>query len=315
MTRYAIGLGSNLGNRLGHLRAGDEGLAALGRVTHRSSLYETEPVGGPRQDPFLNTVVLLETDLSPHQLLDACLQIEETRDRDREVRWGPRTLDLDLIASDGPPVSDDRLSLPHPLASDREFVLRPLVEVWPDARLDDETTAAQALAELAPQGVDVLARHWVTDRPIGTVLAGTQLLLILLTAIGVLADGTADLDDQPLVRGLGLTLAVIGAALGGAASVAAGQDLTVHPEPKEGAPLRDAGVYGLVRHPMYGGLLLLVLGTALAAGSLYGVVGWLGLTLLVLIKLDYEERRLRIRYPAYASYRRRVPRRLIPGLF
>ena len=314
MTVYAIGLGSNLGDRLANLRAGEAGLAALGRITARSALYETEPVGGPRQDPFLNAVVLLETDLTPHEVLDACLEIEAAQGRERDVHWGPRTLDLDMITSDGAPVADDRLTLPHPLASDREFVLRPLVDVWPDAPLD-ESTAREALTELGPQGVDLLVHHWITDRPVGTWLAGAQLALIVLTAIGILVDGTAALDDHPIIRGLGLTLAVVGAALGGAASLSVGRQLTIRPEPKEGASLRDAGVYGMVRHPMYGGLLLMVLGTALAAFSMYAVVGWLALTMLILVKLDYEERQLRIRYPAYASYRRRVPRRLIPGLF
>ncbi len=315
MTRYAIGLGSNLGDRLAHLRAGDTGLASIGRLVARSSLYETVPVGGPEQGPFLNAVVLVDSSLDPHEVLNACLKIEASRGRDREVRWGPRTLDLDIIASDGPPVADDRLTVPHPLAADREFVLRPLREVWPDAPISEDHTASSALIELGPQGVDRLAGTWEKDRPVGTWLAVAQLALILLTGFGVLTDGTADLDDQPLVRGLGLVLAVIGAVLGGTASAAAGRDLTISPEPKADSSLREAGVYGVVRHPMYGGLLLLVLGTALAAGSLYGVVGWLALTLLVLVKLDYEERRLRIRFPAYAAYRRRVPRRLIPGIF
>lgn len=315
MSRYAIGLGSNLGDRLAHLRAGDAGLASLGKIVSRSSLYETDPVGGPDQGPFLNAVVLVDTELGPYDVLAACLKIEASRGRDREVHWGPRTLDLDIIAADCEPVSDDRLTIPHPLATDREFVLRPLREVWPDAPVSDEFTATTALAELAPQGVDRLAGNWETDRPVGTWLAAGQLLLILATGVGLVFDGSIDFDDQPLVRGLGLVLAVIGAVLGGAASAAAGSDLTVHPDPKPNSALRDAGVYGVVRHPMYGGLLLLVLGTALAVGSMYGVVGWLALTALVMVKLDYEERRLRIRFPAYAAYRRRVPHRLIPGLF
>lgn len=316
MTRYAIGLGSNLGDRLENLRAGDAGLSQLGKITARSALYETEPIGGPRQDPFLNAVVLLESELEPHRLLDACLEIEAQRGRERSVDWGPRTLDIDIITYDGPPLSDDRLTIPHPLAADREFVLRPLAEIWPDAPVGDDTTAREQLEEVGPQGVDLLVRQWVKDRPVGSWLAGAQLALILLTVIGVLIDGSADnLDEHPVISGLGLTLAILGAALGGSASVSAGRDLTVKPEPKEGADLRDAGVYRLVRHPMYGGLLLMVLGAALAAGSMYAMVGWLALTILVLVKADYEERLLRIRYPAYASYRRRVPRRLIPGIF
>lgn len=315
MTRYAIGLGSNLGDRLSHLRAGDGGLASVGRVVARSSLYETVPVGGPEQGPYLNAVVLVDSEMGPHEVLSACLKIEASRGRDREVHWGPRTLDIDIITSDGAPISDEQLTIPHPLAVDREFVLRPLREIWPDAPVSEDHNASTALAELGPQGVDRLGGTWEKDLPIGTWLAAAQLVLILLTGVGVLLDGSADFDDQPFVRGVGLVLAVIGAILGGAASAAAGRDLTINPDPKPNSSLREAGVYGVVRHPMYGGLLLLVLGTALAAGSLYGVVGWLALMALVMVKLDYEERRLRIRFPAYAAYRRRVPRRLIPGIF
>lgn len=315
MTRYAVGLGSNLGDRIAHLRAGDAGLRRVGTVTARSSLYETEPIGGPDQDPFLNAVVLLESDLSPDELLAACLDIEAAEGRERSERWGPRTLDLDIITSDGPEVATDALRIPHPLAGEREFVLRPLTEIWPDAALGDGVTASQALDALSPQGVDRLARTWVTDTRTGTWLMMTQFGLILLAGLGILFDGTADLDEDPIIRGLGLVLAVIGAVLGGAASLATGPEVSIHPEPKAGADLRDVGVYGMVRHPMYAGLILMVLGTSLAAASLYGVVASIGLAVVILYKIDYEERRLRIRYPAYASYRRRVPRRLIPGLF
>ncbi|HEX6947669.1 MAG TPA: 2-amino-4-hydroxy-6-hydroxymethyldihydropteridine diphosphokinase [Acidimicrobiia bacterium] len=316
MTRYAIGLGSNLGDRLENLRHGDAGLAKLGRVVSRASLYETEPIGGPEQGPFLNTVIVLETDLEPHRLLDHCLRIEAERGRERVVEWGPRTLDIDIIATDGEPVDDERLTIPHPMAASREFVLRPLVEVWPEAPVGEGVTAREQLLELPPQGVDLLIRHWVKDHAIGGWLAGAQLALLLLTVIGALVDGSANnFEEHPIISSLGLLLAVVGAALGGAASVSAGRDLTIRPEPKNGAEMRDEGVYRLVRHPMYGGLLLMVLGAAMAAGSMYAMVGWLLLTLLILVKSDYEERLLRIRYPAYASYRRRVPRRLIPGIF
>ncbi|MFO7300306.1 MAG: 2-amino-4-hydroxy-6-hydroxymethyldihydropteridine diphosphokinase [Actinomycetes bacterium] len=316
MTRYAIGLGSNLGDRLENLREGEAGLERLGRVVATSALYETEPLGGPEQDPFLNAVVLLETDLEPRALMEECLRIEAERGRERTIEWGPRTLDLDIVATDGPAVDDERVVIPHPLATEREFVLRPLCDVWPEASVGDGLTASEALRRLRPQGVDLLIRHWVTDRPVGTWLAAAQLALILLTLVGAMTDGNLEnYELHPILSSLGLILAVLGAVMGGSASVSAGRDLTVLPDPKDGAELRDEGIYGLVRHPMYGGLLLLILGVALVAGSMYAMVGWLALTALLLVKSDYEERLLRVRYPAYASYRRRVPRRLIPGIF
>jgi 2-amino-4-hydroxy-6-hydroxymethyldihydropteridine diphosphokinase len=315
MTRYAVGLGSNLGNRLANLRGGASGLARLGRVIDRSSLYETEPIGGPDQDPYLNAVVLIDADLDPTGLLAECLRIEDDHGRERTERWAARTLDLDIVAMDLPPTVTDDLVVPHPRASEREFVLRPLAEVWPDAPVAPDLTAAQALTRVPPQGVDLLARSWATDRPIGTWLVIAQMLLVLLVGAGILFDGTADFDEEPLIRGLGLILVVLGAVLGGSASFAAGPDTTVSPEPRHGVELRQAGVYGVVRHPMYGGLILLTLGASLVAVSMYGVVASIGLAVLVLFKADYEERRLRIHYPAYASYRRRVPRRMIPGIF
>ena len=310
MTRYAIGLGSNLGDRLENLRAGDAGLSQLGKITARSALYETEPIGGPRQDPFLNAVVLLESELEPHRLLDACLEIEAQRGRERSVDWGPRTLDIDIITYDGPPLSDDRLTIPHPLAADREFVLRPLAETWPDAPVGDDTTAREQLEEVGPQGVDLLVRQWDRDRPVGSWLAGAQLALILLTVIGVLIDGSAEnLDEHPVISALGLTLAILGAALGGSASVSAGRDLTVKPEPKEGAISTPGSTAGTLS--MYDSLLL---GAGRRPGRqncAWRSAGWPSRS------WSWSRRTTRsvcrIRYPAYASYRRRV-RRLIPGL-
>ncbi|MFP4074370.1 MAG: 2-amino-4-hydroxy-6-hydroxymethyldihydropteridine diphosphokinase, partial [Actinomycetota bacterium] len=102
MTRYAIALGSNVGDRLGYLVAAAGALSErLGRVS-ASSLYETLPVGGPKQDPFLNAVVVVESDLDAGQVLEICQEIEHTRGRERQQRWGPRTLDLDIVTSDGP---------------------------------------------------------------------------------------------------------------------------------------------------------------------------------------------------------------------
>lgn len=158
MTRYAIGLGSNLGDRLSHLRSAHEALEP--RAT--SGLYETAPVGGPEQGPYLNAVVVVETGATPMALLDRLQEIETAHHRERNTRWGPRTLDLDILSSDASPVSSSRLTIPHPQAHLREFVLRPLCDVWPDALVGPEgVTAEGALARLDDQGVELVARTWV----------------------------------------------------------------------------------------------------------------------------------------------------------
>ena len=108
MTRFAIALGSNEGARLDHLRRAVAELEDLGSVEAVSGVYETDPVGGPAQDPFLNAVAVLDTVSEPQDLLVSLHQIEAAHDRAREVRWGPRTLDLDIVSSDGRTGSDAR---------------------------------------------------------------------------------------------------------------------------------------------------------------------------------------------------------------
>lgn len=97
-----------------------------------SPLYETDPVGGPRQEAFLNLVVQLDTDLDPETLLRVCHRIESAAERVREVRWGPRTLDLDIIWIDGVEMDTDRLTIPHPRWRQRRFVLAPLRDLAPE---------------------------------------------------------------------------------------------------------------------------------------------------------------------------------------
>lgn len=129
-----IGIGSNLGDR-GELI--DQAVQAmqnieLTEVVKVSSIIETKPVGGPEQDDYLNAVALLETELSPDDLLVALQSIEHELGRVREVRWGPRTIDLDIL-SFGQNISDDpTLTIPHPRIQERFFVLAPLAEIAPD---------------------------------------------------------------------------------------------------------------------------------------------------------------------------------------
>jgi dihydroneopterin aldolase / 2-amino-4-hydroxy-6-hydroxymethyldihydropteridine diphosphokinase len=123
-----VALGSNMGDRRSHLR---DAVRQLHRVTAVSHLYETDPVGGPEQGPYLNMVVELETALDPFQLLDRCLAIEAAAGRERKVRWGPRTLDLDVLLFDDVELRSGDLSIPHPRMFERRFVLEPLSDIAP----------------------------------------------------------------------------------------------------------------------------------------------------------------------------------------
>ena len=129
MTRALLGLGSTVGDRLGHLRVA---VGSLSRVTAVSDVYETDPVGGPAQDRYLNIVVAIETDLDPRALLGVCHRIESAAGRVRDVRWGPRTLDVDILWMDGVEVDDPDLQVPHPRMWQRRFVLEPLRDVAPE---------------------------------------------------------------------------------------------------------------------------------------------------------------------------------------
>jgi len=145
-------LGSNLGDSLEILRAATARLASLGSVVGASPVYESDPIGFQPQPAFQNAVVALDTSLTPLQLLDGLLAIEAEFKRQRAVRWGPRTLDLDLIWFDGLELESSRLTLPHPRAHEREFVLRPLADIAPALPLAG-ATAARLLAALPAQGV------------------------------------------------------------------------------------------------------------------------------------------------------------------
>jgi len=130
-----LGLGSNLGDREGHLQRGLAALAARGlRMTARSSIYETEPVGGPAQGPYLNLVASAETALSPEALMQVALQAEAEAGRVRGVRNAPRTLDVDILFYDALVLRTGSLTVPHPRLHERRFVLVPLAELAPRLR-------------------------------------------------------------------------------------------------------------------------------------------------------------------------------------
>jgi 2-amino-4-hydroxy-6-hydroxymethyldihydropteridine diphosphokinase len=142
-----LALGSNLGSRLDILQGAVNAIVGLPGVWIEkvSPVYETIPVGGPQQPDYLNAVLLARTTLSPYELLDALHQVEAAFDRVREIRWGPRTLDIDIIAYQGAACGDPRLTLPHPRAHERAFVLAPWHDADPDAAIPGRGPVADLL--------------------------------------------------------------------------------------------------------------------------------------------------------------------------
>lgn len=149
MARAFVALGGNLGDTRGYLRQALDALAQLpqSRLLAVSRFYRTPPWGVREQPAFLNAAAELETYLAPHALLEALLQIERAAGRVREgERWGPRTLDLDLLHVDGVVMHDARLTLPHPRIAERAFVLLPLAELAPGLELPGQGRVAALLA-------------------------------------------------------------------------------------------------------------------------------------------------------------------------
>lgn len=134
MTRAYLGLGSNLDDRLAHLQAAVDTLAATPgvRVVAVSAVYETEPVGGPPQPEYLNAVVAVETSLDARALLELGQHLEGAAGRERGVRWGPRPLDVDVLVVGDERVDEPDLVVPHPGMRERHFVLAPLADVAPE---------------------------------------------------------------------------------------------------------------------------------------------------------------------------------------
>lgn len=151
--RAAIGLGSNLGDRESTLTSAIAALSELGDLVAVSPFYETAPVGGPDQGAYLNAAVAIETNLAPRALLDECLRIELQHGRERRERWGPRTLDLDILMYGNKTIDEDGLKVPHPRIHERRFVLEPLLAVWPEATMPDGTAVAEFLPGVADQEV------------------------------------------------------------------------------------------------------------------------------------------------------------------
>ena len=157
--RAFIGLGSNLGDREANLRQALDHLARTPDTTvvRASSLYDTEPVGVEDQPHFLNAVAQLETRLAPQQLLWNLMLIERRLGRVRSQRWGPRTLDLDLLLYEDLVIDEEDLQVPHPELTKRSFVLVPLVELEP--LLLHPVTGETMLALLQQLGARPLVKH------------------------------------------------------------------------------------------------------------------------------------------------------------
>jgi len=153
--KAVLSLGSNLGRRFDTLQGALDTLFDAPGLTFVavSPVYETDPVGGPEQGPYLNAIVIAETSLEPHALLERALSVENAFGRERHERWGPRTLDVDLIAVDDQTCDDAELTLPHPRAHERAFVLVPWADVDPDAVLPGHGRVADLAARVGTAGV------------------------------------------------------------------------------------------------------------------------------------------------------------------
>lgn len=178
MTITYVGIGSNIGDRFGHLTDAVRRLAKLGVISVGSPVYETAPVGGPDQDHYLNAVVGLDTEIAPRELLEHLLEIERITGRVRDERWGPRTLDLDILTYGDEIIVEPGLTVPHPEMRNRRFVLMPLTDVAPGLSGRDGPYA-DSLKNVVHQQIrrltgpyDVQAERWMTGIEEATELTG-----------------------------------------------------------------------------------------------------------------------------------------------
>jgi 2-amino-4-hydroxy-6-hydroxymethyldihydropteridine diphosphokinase len=145
MTRAYVGVGANLGDREATIRAALEALPGLVGV---SKLRETDPVGVVDQPPFLNAAAVLETELAPRELLDTLLAVERELGRERRERWGPRTIDLDLLLYGDETIDEPGLTVPHPRLHERRFALEPLLDLDPELAIPGRGRVTDVLAGL-----------------------------------------------------------------------------------------------------------------------------------------------------------------------
>lgn len=148
--KAVIALGSNLGDRESHIQSALKEMATFLTIERVSTLIETEPVGGPSQGDYLNAVVLGECELEAEELLKKLMEIEKNLGRVREEINGPRTIDLDIISMGDLVIQSENLSLPHPRAHLRRFVLEPWLEVDPEAQLVGRGSVKELLRSIKP---------------------------------------------------------------------------------------------------------------------------------------------------------------------
>ena len=146
MTVAALPLGSNVGNRLDNIRQAVVLMKPLGKVTKRSTVYETPPWGVEEQPRFLNACVLLETDAPPKILLGKLKEIEQAVGRVERERWGPREIDIDILTYGGEVINEAELTTPHPRMRERAFVLVPLSEIAPDMKIPPDDSEVSRIA-------------------------------------------------------------------------------------------------------------------------------------------------------------------------
>lgn len=151
MTRAVLSVGSNVGDRQGYLQSAVDALRSL--LVAVSPVYQTEPVGTGEQEDYLNAVLIADADLDPRGWLEQAQAIEAAAGRERPARWAPRTLDVDLITVGNVVSADPDLTLPHPRARERAFVLVPWLDLEPDAVLPGCGAVRDVLAWLDTRGV------------------------------------------------------------------------------------------------------------------------------------------------------------------
>jgi 2-amino-4-hydroxy-6-hydroxymethyldihydropteridine diphosphokinase len=156
MNTCYISLGSNLENPLSQVNCALQAIAELGEITLQSSWYESAAIGPGDQPSYINGVIALETHLSPPELLSALQAIENQQGRKRIVRWGARTLDLDILLFNSITLHNEKLTIPHPCMQERNFVIYPLHEIAPDLQLPDGEFIADIKSTLLPQGLEKL---------------------------------------------------------------------------------------------------------------------------------------------------------------
>lgn len=165
-TTIYLSLGSNLGDREGYLQKALELLEESGKIIlyRSSSIYETDPVGITNQPMFLNLVVQGKTSYTPHELLHQVQEVERKLGRTREIRWGPRTIDIDILLYNHQQINEQDLTIPHPRMKERGFVLVPLREIAGNLVIPgEEETVAELAARLSEEGV----RLWKSPLPLG----------------------------------------------------------------------------------------------------------------------------------------------------